>query len=274
MQMLSNVAITRLAKDQSRFYKLPVTALVLPCIKGRKFCCFVVAGNPTRTQYLAVSRINPQYLGAEMLNFEKPNLTENHQQVPSNDQQAPSVNAPDACAQKKVTSQRRIETNRRNALLSTGPGNTQRTRHNALKHGLLAEGLTRWDDAEEFQENIYALKAIYPSSDPLDRFLIEQMAMEMLRSRRTARFEAETITALSSRPDTSSDPTSDRCTPMIDPLVMKEYAGPALDSLQRYASATLNNLLRCRRELEPIRRDEPGPGSTDTDIVNADVVTI
>ena len=37
-----------------------------------------------------------------MLNFEKPNLTENHQQVPSNDQQAPIVNVPDACAQKKA----------------------------------------------------------------------------------------------------------------------------------------------------------------------------
>src|SRR5206468_6595638 len=169
---------------------------------------------------------------------------------------------------------RRIEANRRNGLLSTGPRNTQRTRYNALKHGLLAAGLTEWDDAEKYEENIHALTAIYSSSDPVDAFLIEQMALEMLRSRRTARLEAENITALSSRPDTSSDPTSDRCTPMIDPLVMKEYAGPALDRLQRYASANLNRMLRCRRALEPIRRDEPGPGVTDTDIANADIVII
>jgi hypothetical protein len=86
-----------------------------------------------------------------MLNIIKEaNTTENHQQAPTNDQQAPTNdqqaptgNAPDACSQKKGTSQRRIEANRRNALRSTGPGNTQRTRHNAIRHGLLAEGLTQ-----------------------------------------------------------------------------------------------------------------------------------
>jgi hypothetical protein len=203
----------------------------------------------------------------------KDNTTENHQQVPSNDQQAPTVNAPDACAQKKDTSQRRIEANRRNALLSTGPRNTQGTRYNAIRHGLHAEGLTQWDDAEEYQENVHALAAIYPSSDPLHTFLIKHMALDMVRSRRIARLAAETITALSS-PDRSGDPTSDGCTPMIAPLVMKEYGGPVLDRLQRYDSATLNNLLRCRRELERTRRDEPGPGNTDTDIANADALIV
>jgi hypothetical protein len=202
-----------------------------------------------------------------MLNIKKANITENHQQ-------APTVNAPDPCAQKKGTSQRRIEANRRNALLSTGPGNTQRTRYNAIRHGLLVEGLTQWDNAEEYEENILAFREIYPSSDPLDTFLIKKMALDMVRSRRIARLEAESITAVSSQPDTSSDPTSDRCTPMIDPIVMKEYAGPVLDRLERYNSATLNRLLRCRRELERIRRDEPGPGSTDTDIASTDEVII
>jgi hypothetical protein len=197
------------------------------------------------------------------------NLTENHQQ-------APTVNASDPSAknQKKGTSQRKIESNRRNSLHSTGPGNTQRTRYNAFKHGLLAEGLTPWDDAEEFQENIHALTAIYPSSNPLDAFLIEHIALDMVRSRRAARLEAENITALSSRPDPSSDPSSDRRTPMIDPVTMKGYAGPVLDRLERYTSAALNRMLRCRRALEPIRRDEPGPGVTDTDIANADIVII
>jgi len=204
-----------------------------------------------------------------MLNIdEKAKLTEK-------DQQAPTVNASDPSAkkQKKGTSQKVIERNRRNSLHSPGPRNTQRTRYNALKHGLLAAGLPPWDDAEAYQENIHALTAIYSPSDPVDAFLIEQMALEMLRSRRTARLEAETIT-VSSRPDTSSDPTSDRCTPMIDPLVMKEYAGPALDRLERYTSAGLNRILRCRRALERMRRDEAGRGSTDTDIANADIVTI
>ena len=209
-----------------------------------------------------------------MLKIKYANTAENPQQVPTNDQQAPNVNVPDPCAQKKVTSQRRIEANRRNASLSTGPRNTQRTRYNAIRHGLLAEGLTQWDNAEEYQENIDTLSAIYPSSNPLDTFLIENAAHELVRCRRIARLEAENITALSSRPDTSSDSTSDRCTPMIDPMVMKEYAGPILDRLQRYHSSALNSLLRCRRELERIPRDERGPGSSDTDIANADEVII
>jgi hypothetical protein len=133
------------------------------------------------------------------------NIAENHQQ-------APTVNASDPCAQeqKKGTSQRKIESNRGNASHSTGPRNTQRTRHNAIRHGLLAEGLTQWDDADEFKENIHDLTAIYPSSDPLDAFLIEHIARDMVRSRRTARLEAGTITVFS-RPDPSNDSTSDRC---------------------------------------------------------------
>jgi len=75
-----------------------------------------------------------------MLNFKKANITENHQQVSTNDQQSPTVNVPNPGAKKKVTSERRIEANRHNALLSTGPRNTQRTRYNAVRHGLLAEG--------------------------------------------------------------------------------------------------------------------------------------
>jgi hypothetical protein len=58
-------------------------------------------------------------------------------------------------------------------------------------------------------------------------------------------------------------------------MMMKEYAGLALDRFERYTSAALNRVLRCRRELERMRRAEPGgPGSTDTDIANADAVII
>jgi hypothetical protein len=85
----------------------------------------------------------------------------------------------------------------------------------------------------------------------------------MIRTRRIGRMEAENITLLSNQPAPSSD--SDQCTPMIDPTVMKEYAGPLLDRLQRYDSATMNRLLRCWRELERIPRDKPNQESTDID---------
>jgi hypothetical protein len=95
-----------------------------------------------------------------------------------------------------------------------------------------------------------------------------------VRKKEAARLEAETITLLSCQADPSSDPTSDRRSPIIHPMMMKEYGGPALDKLQRYTTAALNRMLRCRRELERIRRDEPGPGVADTDIANADIVII
>jgi hypothetical protein len=189
-----------------------------------------------------------------MLIINKVNPTED-------DQQSLTVEVPNPGAKKKVTSQRRIEANRHNALLSTGPRDTQRTRFNAVRHGLLAEGLTQWDDAEEFEETILAFRAIYDLSDPLDAFLITRMALDMLRSRRIAQLEAGSITALSGPPNKSIDPTSDRFTPMIDPIVMKEFGGQILDRFERYNTATLNRLLRCRRELERIPRDKPGQGT-------------
>lgn len=95
----------------------------------------------------------------------------------------------DAAAQAEGSSRKRIEANRRNALHSTGPRNTKRTRHNAVRHGLLAEGLTQWDNAEEYQEDLRALAATYPSTNPLDRFVTDHMALDMVRARRVARMD-------------------------------------------------------------------------------------
>ena len=177
----------------------------------------------------------------------------------------------DASAPAKGSSPKRIEANRRNALHSTGPKNTERTRHNAVKHGLLAEGLTEWDDAEEYLENLRDFEATYFPFNPVDRFLIKHMALDMVRARRVARMEAENISALSKRPDASGSSASDRNTPMIDPLVMKEYAGPLLDRLQRYDSTIMNRLLRCRRELARKGQDELVPWGTDADIANGNI---
>ena len=180
----------------------------------------------------------------------------------------------DAAAQAKGSSPKRIEANRRNSLLSTGPRNTERTRHNAVKHGLLAAGLTEWDNAEEYQENLREFNAIYLPYNPVDRFLVEHMALDIARARRVARMEAENISALSNRPDASSSSASDRYTPMIDPMVMKEYAGPLLDRLERYNSTIMNRLLRSRRELARKRQDELGSGGIDPDILNGGLVTV
>jgi hypothetical protein len=51
---------------------------------------------------------------------------------------------------KNPASERKIEANTRNALRSTGPKDTTATRFNAVKHGLLAAGVTELDDAEGY----------------------------------------------------------------------------------------------------------------------------
>ena len=91
----------------------------------------------------------------------------------------------DASAQAKGSSPKRIEANRRNSLLSTGPRNTERTRHNAVRHGLLAAGLTEWDNVEEYQENVRDFNIIYLPTNPVDRFLVEHMALDMVPTAQT-----------------------------------------------------------------------------------------
>ena len=45
-------------------------------------------------------------------------------------------------------SKAKIEANQGNAKVSTGPANTISTRHNALKHGLLSQGVTELDEID------------------------------------------------------------------------------------------------------------------------------
>ena len=46
---------------------------------------------------------------------------------------------------------RKTAANRRNAKRSTGPRDTSSTRYNAIRHGLVAEGVTELDDTEDFR---------------------------------------------------------------------------------------------------------------------------
>ena len=99
MQMLSNVAIARLAKIRAASTSPGCRRMYLSCSRAENF---VVAGNPRLHPISSCDQKKSPISGVGMLKFKKDNTTENHQQ-------APTVNAPDACAQKKDTSQRRIE---------------------------------------------------------------------------------------------------------------------------------------------------------------------
>jgi hypothetical protein len=197
-----------------------------------------------------------------MLKIEKNNDDVDHLQPMSiNEKDSPSIGHSDPGSKKGVRSERQLEASRRNGRRSRGPRNTDRTRLNALKHGLRAQGLTAADDVGEYEQNIGSLMDKYNSSDPIERFMIQQMALEMTRMRRMDRLEADNITAISAPPDVPGDMISDD-TPKIHFAVVREYANTAFDLPNRYKTATMNRFLRYRRELDRIPREEPSSEGT------------
>jgi hypothetical protein len=209
-----------------------------------------------------------------MLTFKKSEPRENdasinHDHLSIDDRGTPPLDKPETGTKRTIRSERQREASRRNGRRGRGPKNTERTRHNAVKHGLRAKGLTELDNIQEYLDDVRELRAHYLPVGPMDTILIEHAALDMVRFRRTARLEAETIAAVSSRPTASND-----ATPTIDPLVMKEYAGPVLDKIQRFSTATLNRLLRCRRELERKRQNELSEHITFRNIVTDDEVVV
>jgi len=168
-------------------------------------------------------------------------------------------------ANKGSTSEKKIAANRRNALLSTGPRNTEQTRYNATKHGLLASGLTKLDDSEEFLDNVEAMTDIYQPADPIEKFFVKSAALDMVRAGRIDRIEADAFNSLSniSAGDSGRGPA-----PMVDFTMFKEYLGPVLDRTQRYHTAISNRMLRYQRVLNAKHEDESAPADSASDTAN------
>ena len=145
---------------------------------------------------------------------------------------------------------KRISANRRNAKKSTGPNNTTSTRFNAAKHGLLAAGITELDDAEEYRNTLRCLDQAYLAK--LETFLLERIALTMIRLRRSARLEAEYITDVLNPPiygeaqEPLRMPLFER--PLIDPglpaPIDSEKFEPLVKTFQRYDTALENKLFR------------------------------
>src|SRR5437899_943555 len=96
---------------------------------------------------------------------------------------------------KEPVSRARAEINRRNAQNSTGPRDTASTRFNAVKHGLLAEGVTELDSPETFPDFCARLEAELKPVGEVEGFLTRRIALGMVRLRRAAFLEAEFLTA-------------------------------------------------------------------------------
>jgi hypothetical protein len=86
-----------------------------------------------------------------------------------------------------MTTFRQIEANRRNATKSTGPATAegkQRSRCNAIRHGLTAETVIgALEDAEDYQAFEAAIVADYDAQSAVERELVLRLASLLWRLR-------------------------------------------------------------------------------------------
>src|SRR5215213_8316788 len=94
-----------------------------------------------------------------------------------------------------MTTFKQIEANRRNALKSTGPTSgdgKQRSRRNAVRHGLTAETVIgALEDAEDYQAFEAALIADYDAQSAVERELVLRLASLLWRLRRATAIETQ-----------------------------------------------------------------------------------
>ena len=93
-----------------------------------------------------------------------------------------------------MTSLRQIEANRRNAQLSTGPvteEGKQRSRQNAIRHGLTAETvIDALEDAHDYTAFERAITADYEAQSAVERELVLRLASLLWRLRRATSIES------------------------------------------------------------------------------------
>jgi len=92
-----------------------------------------------------------------------------------------------------MSSLRQIEANRRNALKSTGPTTAegkQRSRGNAIRHGLTAETvIAAFEDAEDYEAFQISVASDYDAETAVERELVLRLASVLWRLRRSTLIE-------------------------------------------------------------------------------------
>jgi hypothetical protein len=172
------------------------------------------------------------------------------------------------------------QANRENAAKSTGPKDTTSTRYNALKHGLLAEGITELDDASGFESMRKRLIAEFQPVGEVETFLVRRIALCIVRLKRSYLIEAEFITSMINPPLREPTPLQvdlDAATEgkLIDPGLPASLPFGAIqilgDKLQRYETGLENKFYRAMLQLERLQRMRrgdhvPAPATVDVGV--------
>jgi hypothetical protein len=172
-------------------------------------------------------------------------------------------------------SARKVAANQQNAQKSTGPHNCDRTRYNAAKHGLLAEGLTELDDPKTFCELCSRLEADFAPVGEVEIALVQHVAICIVRLRRARMLEAEFITA-QLNPVVTETIYPDGKVPEWTKMIERDYGNtvvvnpglPArlstsaieilVEKCQRYETAIENKFYRALNQLERLQRMRRG----------------
>jgi hypothetical protein len=103
-----------------------------------------------------------------------------------------------------MTSLKQIEANRRNALKSTGPTTPEgkeRSRCNAVRHGLTAETvIAALEDAEDYEGFEAAVIADYDAESAVERELVLRLASVLWRLRRATGIETALFESVTAEP--------------------------------------------------------------------------
>jgi hypothetical protein len=172
------------------------------------------------------------------------------------------------------SSLKKIEANRRNSLLSTGPKTSRGKRHsrrNALKHGILASVLLirsgeGAEDACEFDKLLAALHRDLVPIGQLEEMMVERIAVCWWRQRRAILREAELIMK-ASYPDLlrQLEQTLSRgmgLSTSVETEAINESVslplGTELERILHYETTIQRQLIFSIRELEHLQRSRRG----------------
>jgi hypothetical protein len=177
-----------------------------------------------------------------------------------------------------MTSFRQIEANRRNARKSTGPiteEGKQRSRCNAIRHGLTAETVIgALEDAEDYKAFEAAIIADYDAQSAVERELVLRLAGLLWRLRRATTMEtglfeiqADHLSGFRQTRQAQAGPTPvpKSVEPTVDPnaelarcfLRLANLPNYALDRLSRYEAALWRQGRQILLALDALDRRKP-----------------
>ena len=158
-------------------------------------------------------------------------------------------------------SEAQIRANRENSLKSCGPRTREgkeKSRANALKHGLTGEGVALTnEDAAEVERMFAAFEADFRPSDEMGRLLIRRMAtcgvrMERSVLQETASLSERVLAAQAEAEANGEDPVEAGHRAMFDPSKEATLA-------RRYEAAAERGFFRALKEFRQLNKEAKGP---------------